>query len=120
MTEWTSLLWSLNIDFLNKNNSKRGRPDTKIQKVDNWSTQNKMPSIKRPQNQSNVRWKSTNMQKNPIPLKEKEMTSEAFLRHLSKKNYTDFDDPTKLIKKWEKPVKIWSLMWWIWSNAFTK
>ena len=120
MTEWTSLLWSLNIDFLNKNNSKRGRPDTKIQKVDNWSTQNKMPSIKRPQNQSNVRWKSTNMQKNPIPLKEKEMTSEAFLRHLSKKNYTDFDDPTKLIKKWEKPVKIWSLMWLeqVWQCMF--
>lgn len=111
MTEWTSLLWSLNIDFLHKNNSKRGRPDPKVQKVDNWSTQNKMPTIKRPQNQSNVRWKSTNMQKTQLPLKEKEMTSEAFLRHLQKKNYTDFDDPTKLIKKWEKPVKIWSLMW---------
>ena len=39
------------------------------------------------------------------------MTSEAFLRHRDAKPITAIDDPRKLIKKWETPVKIWSLLW---------
>ncbi|HKL43893.1 MAG TPA: ribonuclease J [Candidatus Absconditabacterales bacterium] len=40
----------------------------------------------------------------------KKLSSEAFLRHLDKKNYSEIEDPKKLIKKGEKPVKIGSLM----------
>lgn len=112
MTEWTSLLWSLNIDFLNKNNSKRGRLEPKTEK--------KMPTIRRSDPKIFDRWRWTTARHPWINNTEKEMTSEAFLRHLWRKNYTEFEDPTKLIKKWEKPVKIWSLMWLeqVWQCMF--
>lgn len=118
MTDWTSLLWSLNIDFLNKNNSKRGRPNPKNENKNNVTS--KMPTIKRPTPTNHNRWRVSDRQKIPAPLKEQELTSEAFLRHLWKKNYVDFDDPSKLIKKWEKPVRIWSLMWLeqVWQCMF--
>jgi len=118
MTDWTSLLWSLNIDFLNKNNSKRGRPNPKNENKSNVTS--KMPTIKRPTPTNHNRWRVSDRQKIPAPLKEQELTSEAFLRHLWKKNYVDFDDPSKLIKKWEKPVRIWSLMWLeqVWQCMF--
>ena len=118
MTDWTSLLWSLNIDFLNKNNSKRGRPNPKNENKNNLMS--KMPTIKRPTPTNQNRWRVLDRQKIPAPLKEQELTSEAFLRHLWKKNYVDFDDPSKLIKKWEKPVRIWSLMWLeqVWQCMF--
>ncbi len=50
----------------------------------------------------------------------KKLSSEAFLRHLDKKNYSEIEDPKKLIKKWEKPVKIGSLMWLeqVWACMF--
>ncbi|HOQ78679.1 MAG TPA: ribonuclease J [Candidatus Absconditabacterales bacterium] len=41
---------------------------------------------------------------------DKDLTSEAFLRHLGKTELDDIKDPHKLIKKGEKPVKIGSLM----------
>jgi len=41
---------------------------------------------------------------------DKDLNSEAFLRHLWKTEADNIDDPSKLIKKWEKPVRIWSLM----------
>ena len=52
--------------------------------------------------------------------KSKDLRSDAFLRHLEKNNYTDIDNPQKLIKKWEKPVKIGSLMWLeqVWQCMF--
>lgn len=40
----------------------------------------------------------------------KDLTSEAFLRHLWKQELQEIRDPHKLIKKWEKPVRIWGLM----------
>ena len=48
------------------------------------------------------------------------MTSEAFLRHRDAKPITAIDDPRKLIKKWEKPVRIWSLLWLeqVWQCMF--
>ena len=99
MEDTTSLFWNLNIDFLNKNKSKRGRPDNTDKKSEN---KTKRFFGKRDWNEA------------------PEMTSEAFLRHLWKKNYTEFDDPYKLIKKWEKPVRIWSLMWLeqVWQCMF--
>jgi ribonuclease J len=39
------------------------------------------------------------------------MTSEAFLRHRDAKPITAIDDPRKLVKKGELPVRIWSLLW---------
>ncbi len=50
----------------------------------------------------------------------KKLSSEAFLRHLDKTKYSEIDDPKKLIKKWEKPVKIGSLMWLeqVWACMF--
>ena len=99
MEDTTSLFWNLNIDFLNKNKSKRGRPDN---------------SDKKPENKTKRFFGKRDWNEAP------EMTSEAFLRHLWKKNYTEFDDPYKLIKKWEKPVRIWSLMWLeqVWQCMF--
>ncbi|HRU50497.1 MAG TPA: ribonuclease J [Candidatus Absconditabacterales bacterium] len=41
---------------------------------------------------------------------DKDLTSEAFLRHLGKSELDDIQDPYKLVKKGEKPVKIGSLM----------
>ncbi len=41
---------------------------------------------------------------------DKKLSSAAFLRHLDKADFSQMDDPRKLIKKWEKPVRIWSLM----------
>lgn len=38
------------------------------------------------------------------------LTSDAFLRHINQPKEEAFKDPKKLIKKGEKPVKIWSLM----------
>ena len=35
MEDTTSLFWNLNIDFLNKNKSKRGRPDNTDKKPEN-------------------------------------------------------------------------------------
>ncbi len=99
MEDTTSLFWNLNIDFLNKNKSKRGRPDN---------------TDKKPENKTKRFFGKRDWNETP------EMTSEAFLRHLWKKNYTEFDDPYKLIKKWEKPVRIWSLMWLeqVWQCMF--
>ena len=99
MEDTTSLFWNLNIDFLNKNKSKRGRPDN---------------TDKRPESKTRKFFGKRDGNEAP------EMTSEAFLRHLWKKNYTEFDDPYKLIKKWEKPVRIWSLMWLeqVWQCMF--
>ena len=99
MEDTTSLFWNLNIDFLNKNKSKRGRPDN---------------TDKKPENKTKRFFGKRDWNEAP------EMTSEAFLRHLWKKNYTEFDDPYKLIKKWEKPVRIWSLMWLeqVWQCMF--
>lgn len=99
MEDTTSLFWNLNIDFLNKNKSKRGRPDS---------------TDKKPENKTKRFFGKRDWNEAP------EMTSEAFLRHLWKKNYTEFDDPYKLIKKWEKPVRIWSLMWLeqVWQCMF--
>ena len=99
MEDTTSLFWNLNIDFLNKNKSKRGRPDN---------------TDKKPENKTRRFFGKRDGNEAP------EMTSEAFLRHLWKKNYTEFDDPYKLIKKWEKPVRIWSLMWLeqVWQCMF--
>lgn len=37
---------------------------------------------------------------------EKRMTSEAFLRHRNRPVVKKIEDPTKLIKKGEKPVKV--------------
>jgi len=110
MDDITTLFWNLNIDFLHKNNSKRWRPDPK---------QNN-PAQKRPDSNHNRGKSSQNTNRIQMPNAEKEMTSEAFLRHLWKKNYTEFDDPHKLIKKWEKPVRIWSLMWLeqVWQCMF--
>jgi len=53
---------------------------------------------------------------------DKDLTSEAFLRHLWKTELDDIKDPHKLIKKWEKPVKIWSLMWLeqVWQCMFVE
>ncbi len=53
---------------------------------------------------------------------DKDLTSEAFLRHLWKSELDDIQDPYKLVKKWEKPVKIWSLMWLeqVWQCMFVE
>ena len=69
MEDTTSLFWNLNIDFLNKNNSKRGRAPQK-EKSDNKLS----------------KFFGKNRENGP-----QEMTSEAFLRHLWKKNYTEFE-----------------------------
>lgn len=52
--------------------------------------------------------------------RDNKMSSEVFLRHLDKANYKEITDPQKLIKKWEKPVKIGSLMWLeqVWQCMF--
>jgi len=51
---------------------------------------------------------------------DKDLSSDAFLRHLWKTELENIDDPYKLIKKWEKPVRIWSLMWLeqVWACMF--
>lgn len=49
--------------------------------------------------------------KRPLRSQGPKMTSEAFLRHRDAKPITAIDDPRKLIKKGEKPVRIWSLLW---------
>ena len=49
--------------------------------------------------------------KRPLRSQGPKMTSEAFLRHRDAKPLTAIDDPRKLIKKGEKPVRIWSLLW---------
>lgn len=41
----------------------------------------------------------------------KKLTSEAFLRHRDQPGAAKIDDPRKLIKKDEVPVRIWSLIW---------
>ncbi len=58
--------------------------------------------------------------KKPLRSQTPKMTSEAFLRHRDAKPITAIDDPRKLIKKWEKPVKIGSLMWMeqVWACMF--
>lgn len=78
------LQWNLSIDFNAKNNSKN---DAK----------------KKP-----VRGRTQNGRKNGP--KRADLDSDAWLRHLSESKYADIDDPRKLIKKGEKPVKIGSLM----------
>ncbi len=51
---------------------------------------------------------------------DKNLNSEAFLRHLWKTESDHIQDSSKLIKKWEKPVRIWSLMWLeqVWACMF--
>jgi hypothetical protein len=44
--------------------------------------------------------------KRPLRPQGPKMTSEAFLRHRDAKPNTSIDDPRKLIKKGEKPVRI--------------
>jgi len=58
--------------------------------------------------------------KRPLHSQGPKMTSEAFLRHRDAKPITAIDDPRKLIKKGEIPVKIWSLlgMQQVWQCMF--
>jgi len=58
--------------------------------------------------------------KRPSHLQWPKITSEAFLRHRDAKPAVSIDDPRKLIKKWEKPVRIWSLLWLqqVWQSVF--
>lgn len=73
--------WNLNIDFNKKNNQKP--------KTWRWTTYNRRPAVRR---------------------NEPKLSSKAFLSHLDNKQ-TEIENPKKLIKKWEKPVKIGSLLW---------
>lgn len=77
--------WNLSIDFNKKNNPKPNLPARGIQ-----------PRRPAPRNNQNS---------NP------KLTSEAFLRHAKQQEtLPSIDDPKKLIKKGEKPVRIWSLL----------
>lgn len=82
--------WNLSIDFSHKNNAKTP-----------------------PQTTSRPVYNSRRPQKNT-------MTSEAFLRHRDAQKVQWIDDPRKLIKKDEVPVKIWSLIWLeqVWACMF--
>lgn len=54
----------------------------------------------------------------PAPSHQQTLSSEAFLRHRNAPAHKKIDDPKKLIKKWEIPVRVFWL-WWleqIWSN----
>jgi len=54
----------------------------------------------------------------PAPSHQQTLSSEAFLRHRNAPVHKKIDDPKKLIKKWEIPVRVFWL-WWleqIWSN----
>ena len=54
----------------------------------------------------------------PAPSHQQTLSSEAFLRHRNVPAHKKIDDPKKLIKKWEIPVRVFWL-WWleqIWSN----
>ena len=54
----------------------------------------------------------------PAPSYQQTLSSEAFLRHRNAPAHKKIDDPKKLIKKWEIPVRVFWL-WWleqIWSN----
>lgn len=83
--------WNLSIDFNNKNNPK--------------------PNV----------WRGMSYPKKQIRAPQKnvqKITSEVFLRHKVERPKAVIDDPQKLIKKWEIPVRIIGL-WWleqIWCN----
>ncbi len=79
--------WNLSIDFNNKNNQKQ-----------------------------NI-WRGTSYQKRPTTRNnsfnrnnEPKLNSRAFLSHLDNKQ-AEIENPKALIKKWETPVKIGSLLW---------
>ena len=49
--------------------------------------------------------------KRPANASQPALSSEAFLRHRNKPVHQKIDDPKKLIKRWEKPVRIF----WLWG-----
>lgn len=72
--------------------------------------------------QSNISinlWEKNNNKRTTIPHKGRRpanasqpaLSSEAFLRHRNKPVHQKIDDPKKLIKRWEKPVRIF----WLWG-----
>lgn len=98
--------WNLSIDFNKKNNPKPNVP----------SIPSGVPTTPRVVS-TNPRGVSTNPRgvppRRPAPRgpQRERLTSEAFLRHTKpQENTTLIDDPKKLIKKGEKPVRIWSLL----------
>lgn len=52
--------------------------------------------------------------------KDDKLSSKAFLRHLDWVDNAEIQNLSKLIKKWEKPLKVWSLMWLeqVWACMF--
>ena len=73
--------WNLSIDFNKKNNQKRSTSPVRGQR-------RRQPSSRKPN----------------------KISSENFLRHIKPDTLPAIEDPKKLIKKGEKPVRIWSLM----------
>lgn len=80
--------WNLNIDFDKKNNTSYKPRGTTMKK----------PQTTRPGWSINRR-----------PSNQPRLSSENFLTHLNNKQ-TEIENPKALIKKWEKPVRIWSLL----------
>ncbi len=93
------LQWNLSIDFSAKNKKRSTTP-------------NRRPSGRW------TRWYS----KKDLWWKEvASLNSDVFLKHLTQAHYKDlWDDLTKLIKKGEKPVRVWSLLWMeqVWQCLF--
>lgn len=81
-----TMQWNLNIDFNKKNNQK--------------------PNVWRGTSYQKTTTRRTPFNKNNEP----KLSSKAFLAHLDNKQ-SEIENPKALIKKWEIPVKIWSLMW---------
>lgn len=55
--------------------------------------------------------KKTDWSKGRNPQHQKKLSSEAFLRHTKSAETKGLVDPQKLIKKWEIPVRVGSLLW---------
>lgn len=80
-----TMQWNLNIDFNKKNNPK--------------------PNVWRGTSYQKTTTRRAPFNKNNEP----KLSSRAFLAHLDNKQ-SEIENPKALIKKWEIPVKIWSLM----------
>lgn len=93
----TILQWNLSIDF-NSKNKKRTTSRTSSRWNYSWWSRRQ------------TKWKEV-----------ADLNSDIFLKHLKQWPYEDLGtNLSKLIKKWEKPLRIWSLLWMeqVWQCLF--